>query len=170
LKFLHLFFIFSLFSISLNAYESEDKLKVVIVGKVAKYITFKDNNETTFKITVLNNQCKNLFDNVYKNKKIKSKPVEIIYIDKIDNLKSTDILYISKMNTINLQKILQKINGKNIFTVSDMRGFAQRGGILQFYFHSQKLKLKMNTDILQKEGFGANRTLLRIVDIVKEKR
>ncbi len=170
MKFLYIILIFSLFGTTLNAYESEDKLKAVIVGKVAKYVTWEENNDTTFKITVLKNQYENLFLEIYKNKKIKNKPVEIIEIKNIDNLQSTDILYIPKVNAINLQKILNKTKNKNILTISDIRGFAQRGGVLQLYFHSQKLKLKMNTDILQKEGFSVNRTLLRIVDIVKEKR
>jgi len=155
---------------ALHAYESEDKLKAVIVGKVAKYITWKENQRETFKITIIKNQYKNLFDTIYKDKFIKSKPVEIVYIQDIKELNVTDILYIPKVNSINLQKILLKTVDKNILTISDIRGFASKNGILQFYFLEQKLKLKMNTDKLQKEGFGVKRALLRIVDIVKEEK
>ena len=170
MKFLYLFYILFLFNTSLNAYESEDKLKAVIVGKVAKYITWKDNNATTFKITILKDQYGDLFDEIYKDKQIKDKAVKVIYIKNIEELNDTDILYIPKVNSLELQEILKKTDNKNIFTISDIRGFAQKGGALQFYFHAQKLKLKMNIDVVQKEGFSVNRTLLRIVDIVKEKR
>jgi len=155
------------FIISLNAYETEDKLKVVIVGKVAKYVTYKDNNLTNFTITVLNNPFGNLFDSVYYNKKIKSKPVKINYIKNIDDLNNTDILYISNVDNEELSNIIQKTNGKNILTVSDTRGFAQRGGVLQLYFVSQKLKLKINLNSAKEQSLKIKSTLLRISDVVE---
>ena len=161
-------FIASLLYTSLYAYESEDKLKAVIVGKVAKYIEFKENNSTSFTITILNNQFDTLFDDIYHNKTIQSKPVKIQYIKDIRELNTTDILFISSENSWLLSDILQKIEGRGILSVSDLRGFTQKGGILQLYFLGQKLKLKMNIDALQREKLDADNTLLRIVEIVKE--
>lgn len=162
-------FIFILLT-SLNAYVSEDKLKVVIVGKVAKYITFKDIDKDNFIITVYKNRCNNLFDEIYKNKKIKNKPVKINYIDNIDELNSTNILYVSKINTLELTEILQKTINKNILTISDTRGFAHKGGVMQLYFISQKLKIKINTQSATKQNLKMESTLLRIADVVKGKK
>ena len=41
---------------------------------------------------------------------------------------------------------------KNILTISDLRGFAQKGGIIQIYSMSQKLKLNINLQKAQKEN------------------
>jgi len=165
---LKIIFIVCLFTSSLYSYESEDKLKAVILGKVAKYIEFKENNSSTFRITVLNNQFGTLFDDIYHNKTIQSKPVKIQYIKDINELNATDILFISSANSWLIGDILQKIEGWGLLSVSDLRGFAQKGGVLQLYFLGQKLKLKMNIDALKREGLDADNTLLRIVDIVKE--
>jgi len=167
-KLLQYLLILILLHISLEAYESEDKLKTVIVGKVAKYISWRKRSEDSFVITVLNNKYGTLFDEVYFDKSIKSKPVVIRYIDNIANLGDTDILYIAELEELSLDEVLDISKNKNILTVSDMRGFAQKGGTLQLYFVGQKLKLKMNIDVLQDEGFHIERTLLKIVEVVEE--
>ena len=155
------------FSIFLDAYESEDKLKTVITGKVAKYISWQEKDSEFFNIVVLNNQFGTLFDDVFEDKKIKSKPVYIHYIEYIQEIGMADILFISELGENSLDSVLAFTKGKNILTLSDLRGFAQKGGAIQFYFVGQKLKLKMNTDVMQEEGFHVERTLLKIVDITK---
>jgi len=154
-------------SVVLNAYESEEKLKTVIIGKVAKYISWDTTLNEKFIITVCGNEFGTLFDDIYRDKFIKSKPVEIRYIDKITELQETNILFISQSRESMLQEIVLATKDKNILTISDSRGFAQKEGALQLYFVGQKLKLKMNTDVVQDEGFKVDRALLRVVEIVK---
>jgi len=149
------------------SYESENKLKTVIVGKLAKYITWKKKNSSKFVITVLGNEFGTLFDEVYLHKQIKHKPVEIKYIKSIDELKKSEVLFISKSNRDNLNDILAYTKHKNILTISDKRGFAQKGGIIQLYFLDQMLKIRINVEKLKEEGFGIDRTLLRVVDVLK---
>lgn len=151
---------------SLNGYESEDKLKVVILGKIANYIKWKDKDSEQFVITVLNNHYENLFNEILDGKKIKKKDIQIKYIDNINQLSDTDILYIPVSQTSKLVSILDKTQGKNILTVSGIRGFAEKGGIVQIYFVSQKVKLKVNLDIAKKESLKISSSLLRIAKIV----
>jgi len=140
----------------------------VLVGKVGKYVTWDHQNNEKFIITILDNQDNNLFDKVYKNKKIKKHNVELKYIDNIDELSETNILFISVSKSNNLQEILEKTSNKNILTVSVIRGFAQKGGILQIYFSSQKPKIRINLNASKKENLKIKSSLLRISDIVKD--
>lgn len=168
IQFFRLLLILLWISTTIHAYESENRLKTVIVGKVAKYISWNKNIDKQFIITVLKNRYGNLFTNTYLNKKIKSKPVKIKYISNIYELEDSEILFISKSNN-NLKEILEYVKHKNILTVSDKLGFAQKGGIIQLYFVGQMLKLKINIDIMREENLKADRALLRIVDIVKRR-
>ncbi len=154
-------------SLTLEAYESEERLEAVIIGKVAKYISWKEHHRDFFVITVLNNQSLEIFKSIYKDKKIKSRPVKIKNIDNINDINSTDILYIPQINSIELDKILKKVKNKNILTISNIRGFAQKGGGLQLYFVKRKLKLKLNIDVMREEEFDVELPLLRIVEIQK---
>ncbi len=164
-------YIFSLFlfvTTLLHAYESEDRLKVVIAGKVAKYIVSQEKTSANFIITVYKNPYGKLFEEVYKDKKIKSKPVLIKYIDTINDLQESDILYIPKVGANELLDILQKVKKRDILTISDTRGFAKKGGIIQLYFVSQKLKLKINPYRASLQNMKIKPTLLRIATVVKD--
>jgi len=156
-----------IFLSSLNGYESEDKLKVIIIGKVANYIKWKEKDNKQFIITVLNYPNENLFNDLLNGKKIKKKDILIKYIDNIDQLSDTDILYIPVSQASKLTNILKNTDGKNILTVSGIRGFAEKGGIVQVYFVSQKVKLKVNLDVAKRESLKISSSLLRIAKIVK---
>ena len=151
----------------LYAYQSEDKLKAVIIGKLAKFITWQTDNSDEFVITVLNNPFDDLLDRLYKNKQIKKKPVKIRYINDITELSATHVLYIPHVSQRELDTILDNIKGKNIVTISDIRGFSQKKGMIQIYFVSQKVKLKINHDVSKNEDLKISSTLLRIATIVK---
>ena len=167
MKLIYALLLFFNMGMTLNAYESENKLKTAIIGKVAKYVTWSDETHSEFVITVLNNQYEDMFDKVYKDKKIKSKPVVIKYVESVEDINRTDILFVSQGNGDEVEQILKKIKNKEILSVSDLRGFAQRGGCLQLYFVGQKLKLKMNLESVKENEFKVDRTLLRVVDISK---
>ena len=167
MKFIYALLLFLNACVILNAYELENKLKTAIVGKVAKYVTWSDETHSEFIITVLNNQYGEMFDKVYKDKKIKSKPVVIKYVESVEDVNRTDILFISQVNGDEVEQILKTIKNKDILSVSDLRGFAQRGGCLQLFFVGQKLKLKMNLESVKENEFKVDRTLLRVVDISK---
>jgi len=152
---------------SLNAYESEDKLKVVIIAKVAQFIKWKETSQPTFIITVLNNPYGELFEKTLAGKKIKNKNIEIKYIDTIDNLQTTNLLYIPVSSNKSLAMILEKTKGKNILTVSDIRGFADKEGIMQIYFASQKVKLRINLNAAKENNLKISSSLLRIADVVR---
>jgi len=163
-----IFLILVIMFTTLNAYESEDKLKAVIIGKVAKYITWQDKNSENFTITILKNKNGDLFDKLYNGKKIAKKPVKIIYIDDVKELGETNVLYVSKNSSKDLNRILENINGKNILLVGDIRGFAEKGGTMQIYFASQKIKLRINLQSAKKDNLKFKSTLLRIADVIKK--
>ena len=161
---LFLLFVFN----NASGYVSEEKLSVVIIGKIAKFVSWEDSNNEDFIITILDDPFDGLFSEVYDSKKIKNKNIKIKYIDNINDLEKTNILYISSSHFDKLEEIMQKVNNKNILTISDIRGFAQKGGIVQIYFASQKIKLKINIDILKDEKLKVKPSLLRIVEVIKE--
>jgi hypothetical protein len=150
----------------LNAYQSQEKLKVLLIGKLAKYITWPDPKEH-FVITVLNDDSP-LFEEIYHGKTIKNKDVVIHHINSIDALQTPDILYISQANKNNLATILEKTRNKHILLISDIRGFADKGGTIQIYFASQKIRLRVNLTTAKREKLKIKSSLLRIVTIVQE--
>jgi hypothetical protein len=162
------FFITVIFVVNSAAYESDDNLKVAIIEKASQFMSLKDKGGTMVIVTVFNNTYGDLFEKVFTSKQINSKNIKIKYINNIDELEDTTILYISNVSSGSLSAILKKVENKNILTVSDMRGFAEKGGILQVYIASQKAKLKINLDVANKEDIKIKASLLRIAEVVQK--
>jgi len=163
--------IFLLFFLTtfLFSYQTEEKLKAVVIGKVAKYVSWKDESSSNFVITVLDNPFGNMLENIYNNKKIHTKNIKLVYINNITDLPAdTKILYIPKKDSYELSMILQDISDKSILTISDIRGFAQKKGILQIYFFARKLRFKINLEVAKKNKLYIRSVLLHIAKIVKD--
>ena len=152
---------------SVFAYEQESELICAITSKMAKFTRENNTKINPYTITVLHNQFNHLFSKTFKNIKIYDKRVQILYINNIHNLQSSNILFFFDTPPNELDKVLNYIKGKHILTISTMRGFTQRGGMIQIYAKNQKLKLNINLDNVKKEGIYINSALLRIAHIIK---
>jgi hypothetical protein len=163
--------ILSLLSVSAvsQAYESEDKLQGLLIGKMAQFINWNNDTSDQFVIAVLDESFANLLQSLYANTKIKNKQVTIKHINQIEQLTHGDVLYISNINPAELEKILTLAKQQNILTVSNMRGFAERHGMVQIYFVSQKPRLRINLDSTRQANLQVQSTLLQISDVIREK-
>ncbi len=86
--------LFLIFPISLHAEESQDRIKALVIGKVAKYVKWDNTANKKFIITVLND--KKFSKELKALHNIKEKSVMIKNIKSINKLTATDILYIPK--------------------------------------------------------------------------
>jgi len=163
------FIVAFLFVVNLLSYDADDTLKISIVEKASQFVTLKEKGDSVV-ITVFNNTYGDLFDKTFAGKQINSKNIKIKYVNSVDKIDDATILYISNVSSDALAAILKKVNNKNILTVSDMRGFAEKGGIMQVYIASQKAKLKINLDAANKEDIKIKSSLLRIAEIIKEEK
>lgn len=152
----------------LPAAESEERLKAVITGKVAKYIQFSELDDPMFVITTFHTPYAHIFDKAYAGKKIHSREVVVRHINSVDELEDTDILYLSDADAETLTEIFRKLEGKKVLTISDARGFAERGGMIQYLSHRQKIKIRVNLDRLEANDLKANASFLNIVEVLKD--
>jgi len=161
--------LFSFYTAS-YAYEAEDQLQGLLIGKMAQFISRQDQNNDEFTISVLDQSFANLLQSLYSNTKINNKQVKIKHLSSIDQLSSSDVLYISDASPAELEKILEFAKKANdILTISSMRGFAERNGMIQIYFVSQKPRLRINLDRTRQANFQIQSTLLQISDVIQNK-
>lgn len=151
----------------LVAAESESSLQAQIIGKVVKFITWENESSDSFIITVLNNPFGDELDKHYKNSKIKGKKVDIRYIKSLNELGNTDLLYVSNVSSSELESVINRAKNKNILTMSDVRGFAEKDGVIQVTFVAQKPKLKINLARAKEENLQIKSSLLQIAEVIK---
>lgn len=148
----------------------ERDLQAAFLGKFAKFIKWPDESKEKFIITLIDeNPFENLLDDLYKDKMIHGKPIELRYVTKIEDIKNTDILFITIDNQAEVQKIIEYAQKNSILTISEKRGFAQRGGIIQLNFVMQKTHLVINYKSSIESQIKISSPLLAIAqDVIKE--
>ena len=76
------------------------------------------------------------------------------------------MLIISKISENYLKTILSKVKNKKILTISDQKGFAEKGVMLHFINQKNKVKFELNRASLNNSGLSASSELLKLAILV----
>ena len=102
-----------------------------------------------------------------KDKIVKGRKLVIRQYSGIEDLKECHIIFISPSEKKNLAGILEKIKDLHMLTVSDMEGFADRGGMIALNKAENKIRIEINLDAAQHSGLKMSSKLLKIAKIIK---
>jgi hypothetical protein len=150
--------------------DEERKLEAVFIGRFASYIDWPVRNygNDKFVITLLDdNPFGTLLDNLYQDKRIHGKPIEFKYANKLEQVGDTDLLFITLSTAAARQAAIAHAQKNNILTISEAKGFAESGGIIQLDFVEQKARIKINHDAAVKSGFKIGAPLLSIATVLR---
>ena len=86
--------------------------------------------------------------------------------DDSDNLTACDILFISSSEKDRLSSIMATLKDLPILTVSEIEGFTQRGGIINFIIVANKIRFEINPDAAKQVGIHISSQLLQLARIV----
>jgi len=156
----------------LFASNQERDLQAVFLGRFAKFIEWPESSKTIFTITLIDeNPFGNLLTKLYSGKKIHGKKIKIKYVRNLKDIGITDILFITLNDYKKVQKVIKYAQKNSILTISEQRGFAQRGGVIQLGFVMQKPYLVINYDASLKSKIKISSSLLAIAqDVIKEEK
>ncbi len=93
---------------------------------------------------------------------------EIRQVAGAGELKECHILFIGSSEKKNLEHILAGLRGSPVLTVSDMEGFAQRGGTINFIRTEGRIRFAVNPGAARRAGLTISSKLLRLADIVND--
>jgi hypothetical protein len=105
-------------------------------------------------------------DDLVRNEKIGSHPLAVQRFRRVEDVKTCHILFISNSEERQLDHILGHLKGRNILTVSDIDGFAQRGGVVGFITANNKIRFKINVNAGKNANLSISSKLLRVAEIV----
>lgn len=88
-------------------------------------------------------------------------------ISKAQEATSCQILFVSASENGRLKDILPAIDKMNILTVSDMPGFAEHGGMIQFVAQRDKIRFEVNLSNIERSGLSLSSELLKVAVTVR---
>jgi len=107
--------------------------------------------------------------NSLKDKSARGRKLEIRQYAGNAELKGCHILFISASEKKNLADILEMTKDRHILTVSEMKKFADRGGMINLKEAKNKIRLEINHEAAKHSGLKVSSKLLKIAKIIKGK-
>jgi hypothetical protein len=107
-----------------------------------------------------------VLDETIRGESVKGRSLIIQRFKHVEEIKACHVLFISQSEANRMNRILPAVKNRSILTASDLDGFAQKGGIIEFSTEHNKIKLTICVDVAKAVGITMSSKLLRLADIV----
>lgn len=107
-----------------------------------------------------------VLDATVRGEHLGTRPFAVRRFARVEDIGSCDILFISQSEGSRVEAILTGLGNRAILTVSDINGFATRGGMIHFVTDKQRIRLKINVDAARAARLTISSKLLRLAEIV----
>lgn len=109
-------------------------------------------------------------DAVVKGEGVAGRRLVVKRIERMEDAVACDEIFIAASEEPHLGRILEMLNGKPVLTVSDIPGFAARGGMIGLVPSDGRVKIQINPGEAKAAGLRISSKLLRPAEIVSTRR
>jgi hypothetical protein len=107
-------------------------------------------------------------DKMVRDRMIKDRPTLLRRPTEAVETLGCHLLFVSSSEDKRLAKVLAQTENKPILTVSDTRGFADRGVLINFYRDDKKVRFEINATAVKRSGLKFSSKLLKLGKLVGE--
>jgi len=98
----------------------------------------------------------------FQNKQILGRPVQVRAVSTLQEARNCHILFIAASEATHLQQVLKQLQQPGILTVSDIPGFASKGGMIELLEIDQRIRFAVNLDASRKAELILSAHLLKL--------
>jgi hypothetical protein len=156
--------------VSAQYQHTEYEVKAVYLYQFGKFVHWPDPSGGGFPICILGSDPFGpTLDSTVRGETLDGKKLTVRRISSADQDSGCRILFISSTEEHRLASILSALNGRPVLTVSDIRDFVDRGGMIQFLVEGEKVRFEVNRAAAERAGLTFSSDLLRVAKLVKDK-
>ncbi len=101
-------------------------------------------------------------DQIVANVEIKKRPLAVLRLSTISSASACSILFVSHSEASHLEKDLSSLAQLPVLTVSDIPGFLDQGGTIQFVLEDHRVRFEVNLVAAHKCGLTLSSQLLKV--------
>lgn len=144
----------------------EDQIKAVFLFNFAQFVDWpaKAFPEKTapFVIGVLGTDPFGTYlDDLLNGEKVGGRSFHVERYRRVEEIGACHILFISRSEARNLDRVLPRLKGRSIFTVSDIETFTRQGGMVRFATENGKVRLRINLEAAKEDELTISSKILR---------
>lgn len=160
-----------LLSLILNnsAIAQKTKYQSIFIYNFSKYIKWPDNyNQGKFVIGVLGDTdlLKDLQFMISTKKQTNGLAMEVKHYQSLDNLSDCNLLFISDKFCNQIDQVRSLSAGKPMLIITDKKGMAQNGAVINFVEDAGKIKFELNQSAANQLGLVISSSLANLAILV----
>ena len=149
----------------------EYQLKAVFLFNFAQFVEWpaqaQPDPKTPLVIGVLGDDPFGAYlDDLVRGERIGDHPLVIRRSHRAEELTDCHIVFVCRSAAKDLDKILARLRGLSLLTVSDLDGFTRQGGMVRFAMENGKIRLRINVEAARVSDLKISSKILRPATIV----
>lgn len=139
-------------------------------GKFVKWPTEGEANKSdSFGVCVLGQDPFGpILDTTLSRETLDGKPVVLKRIARAQDAADCKIVFVSSGEEKHLKEDLETLNSLGALTVSDMKDFARRGGMIQFTLEGERIRFEINVESAQNAKLVLSSELLKVAANIRK--
>jgi hypothetical protein len=155
----------------LRAESREYEVKAAFLYNFAQFVVWPESAFTNagepFQIGVLGeNPFGGDLEETVRGETIHGRQMVVKQSNHAEDLAGCQIVFVSKAEAGHWSEVVSQLGSKPVLTVSESAGFAQHGGIVNFYREGGKVRFEINLEAAEKSGLKLSSELLALGRIV----
>lgn len=151
----------------------EYKVKAAFIHNFAKFIEWPnevfESKNSSIRIGFLGTGSINESLMNLNGKEVHKRSLEVSRVESINEVSRYHIIFVNPSQKKWFDVILGSLQGKGILTIGDRAGFAEQGGMINFYLERGKVRFEINDCSIHRENLKISSKLLRLARIVCSK-
>jgi hypothetical protein len=144
-------------------------LKTAFVYNFARYTTWPPPSpDGPFYLCILGDDEFGTAAKYLSGQRLKTRNVDVRFLARDEDTAGCQLVYVTRSLAGQLAELLPRLHAAGMLTVSDIPGFAARGGILGLKIVDNRIRFEANTLAAQDAGLRLSAQLLRLADVVAE--
>ena len=151
---------------------TDTQVKAIYLYNFAKFVTWpakeaKAGAETPLTICVFHaTDFAPVLKEAVAGETVGGRSIDVKSIDEAKDAARCSILYIDSSASARMETVLQSVAGRSVLTVSDISGFAERGGMIEFVMEGSRVRFKVGLAAAQKANLILSSQLLKVAQSV----
>lgn len=100
------------------------------------------------------------------NETVRGRRIEVTHSERLAGLLDCHLIFVPASERHQIVAVLAEIGARPILTVGETPGFAQRGGVINFYLEGQRVRFEINRAAAQRQRLKLASQLLSLARIV----
>ena len=144
-------------------------LKTAFVFNFARYTTWPPPSpDGPFNICILGEDDFGTAAQYLHGQHLQARNIDVRFHGVDDDLAGCQLVYVTQPLAGQLDSLLPRLHAERMLTVSDIPGFAARGGILGLKIVDNRIRFEANPLAAKRAGLRLSAQLLRLADVIAE--